>query len=513
MSSDLIPTFKPLPPLTERAAKNIVLSGTRQSPLAKEARDNFAVFYQYVFGKEILPHHWKIIDALATYKSNEQLKYVAGPHTNILMPRGAAKSTVGKHWLAWVIGNNPHIKIILISYNEQTAMGFSRFVRDMIKENELYQEVFPEIIPGAYWNERQWQIDVKYATGKFPEVDYTVFATGIQGGIASKRSDIIYVDDVIKNSEDISNPDTREKRRNNWYQAILPTLYRKTGRIIDLGTRYHPQDEHATLFTPKQGFNVIRQKAIIVDDKGCEISYWEDQHPIRKLIEERAKDPVAFAYQYQNEAIVKTSDSFNPAWIRRCDILPIDRYQVLTIGVDLASTLGTKSDYTVFMLCGTTPDGDYHVIDYIRGKWMGNTEKIEILKELLYEYGIIDTTKSLGKEIYVGTDIICNMVIETVAYQHSFRGDFRKVFYEDNELYNVVDVPIKAPRTSKGHRFLGITGAFESGKVYFNEYRNMGALIDELIGFGTGDHDDMVDALVYALKFLFKRKPISITYI
>lgn len=504
--------IKSLPPLKQKAFESIISTSRKISPIAIEARDNFAVFYQYLFEKPMQPHHWRIVEALCTYKSNDTLKYIAGPHTNILMPRAAAKSTVGRYWLTWVIGNNPEIKIILLSYNEASALSFSRNVRNIIENNEKYNEVFPEIIKGTYWNEKSWQIDVTHATGNFPEVDYTMIATGIDGGISGKRSNLIFCDDLIKNTEQIAKSEIREKRRENWYQAILPTLL-DGGRIVDLGTRYHPQDEHATLFTEKNGYEIIRQSAIITDGDGVERSYWEDQHPYKKLCQKRSEDPIAFSYQYQNLAIVKSSESFKPEWIRRCEALPIDQYATLCVGIDLASTVGIQSDYTVFMLCGSTHTGDYHIIDYVRGKWIGNQEKLGVLMELLYEHGIIEETEINGKMDWLAGDVPCNIIPELVAYQNSFRGDFNKYAHEDRELYNLISTAVKAPRSTKGQRFLGVTGMFEAGKVYFNAYKNMSALTSELIGFGALEHDDLVDALVMSLTFLRKRKPISVTWV
>lgn len=505
--------IRTLPPLKNKAFDSIISTTKKQSPLAKEARSNFAVFYQYLFGKPMQPHHWRIVEALCTNESNELLQYVAGPNVNILMPRGAAKSTLGRYWLAWVIGNNPAIRIIFVSYNEDNAKSNSRIIKNIIDTNERYKEVFPEIIKGPYWNELSWQIDVTHACGAFPEVDYTLKAVGIDGGIAGKRSDLIFCDDLIKNVDQIKKAEVREKRRENWYQAILPTLLPQ-GRIIDLGTRYHPQDEHATIFTERMGYNVVRQEAIITESDGTERSYWPEQFSYKYLATLRSDDPVSFSYQYQNLALVRNSESFNPNWIRRCEPLPINNYVTLAVGIDLASTVGLESDYTVFMLCGTTPSGDYHVIDFVRGKWMGNQEKLTQLMELLYEHGIIDEYEGSGDALdWLPTDNICNIIPELVAYQNSFRGDFNKYAHEDRELYNLVSTAMKAPRSSKGQRFLGITGMFESGKVYFNAYRNMSALTNELIGFGALDHDDLVDALVYALQFLRKRKPISVVWV
>jgi hypothetical protein len=434
------------------------------------------------------------------------------------MPRNSAKSSITKIWLAWVIGNNPMIRILFLSTVSDLAGAFSLDIQRIIQHNEIFKNVFPEIIPGNPWNQYNWQIDVLAATGIHPEVNYTLSAMGFNSSISGKRSDLIVGDDIITNEDQVNSSEKREQRISKWYNSVEPTLV-DGGRILILGTRYHPQDEFSSIFTEKSGYRVVRQSAIEVDEFGREHSYWEEMHPYKVLCDKRSRPGgyISFMYQYQNEAVVLSSESFKHEWIQYTSILPIEEYSTLAIGIDLASTIGAKSDYTVMMLCGTTMDGDYHVIDYVRGKWMGNSEKIEELLLLCEEYGIIEWNKNAPDDMglqfgrYNSTDTLTYVIPERVAYQESFRGDFDKLVSNELELFNLISQTMKAPRSSKGHRFLGVTGAFEQSKVFFNEDKSWQTLISELVGFGSSEHDDMVDALVYALKFLFKRKPLRIS--
>jgi predicted phage terminase large subunit-like protein len=515
--------------LSNKASSLIKVVGREQSPLEIEARSNFAVFYQLIApttsglakvpqDKLLAKHHWKMLDELCTYQSSSKLNLVAGQNTVILMPRNSAKSSITKIWLAWVIGNNPMIRILFLSTVSDLAGSFSLDIQRIIEHNEIFHHVFPEIKPGSPWNQYNWQIDVFSATGIHPEVNYTLSAMGFNSSISGKRSDLIIGDDIITNEDQVNSSEKREQRISKWYNSIEPTLV-DGGRILILGTRYHPQDEFSSIFTEKANYRVVRQSAIEVDEHGHEHSYWEEMHPYKVLCEKRARPGgyISFMYQYQNEAIVLSSEAFKHEWIKYTSILPIEDYATLAIGIDLASTVGSKSDYTVMMLCGTTMDGDYHVIDCVRGKWMGNSEKIEQLLLLCEEYDIIkwnhEAPESMGLQFgrYRETDVITYIIPERVAYQESFRGDFDKLVSNELELFNLISQTMKAPRSSKGHRFLGITGAFEHGKVYLNEDRQWQPLISELVGFGSSEHDDMVDALVYALKFLFSRKPLRIS--
>lgn len=523
----------PSPALTLKAQETITDLGGEQTALEKEARTSFPVFYQLVaptiadladvpIHELLKKHHWDLIDLLCTGESNRRLKLVAGPNSVALMPRGCGKSFIIKYWVAWVIGNNPTIRIMFLSSVEGNAGSFSMDIQRIIQNNEVYRKVFPEVRPGSPWNQLKWQIDVKGATGKNPSVDYTMLAFGLNSAISSKRSDLIIGDDIVTSDKDVDTEEKRKSRENNWYQCIEPTLV-NGGRIVVPGTRYHPLDEFATIFTEENGYKVIRQKAIVQDESGREKSFWEKMFPYKdgqnSLCAKRKKKPSAFMFQYQNEAIVETSESFNADWIKYKRMLPIEEYAVLGIGVDLASALGKKADYTAMILGGSTYDGEYHIIDYIHGRWMGNAEKNEQVALLLEENGIIEWNFDLpdtpeyhmknGR--YLMTDNTCYLIPEKVAYQESFRGDFKATFEDELELWNVRDHLMRSVKRAKAARFMGITGAFENGKVFLNENIDWGLLTSEMIGFGFTEHDDMADALVHLLKFLFVRKPFEVT--
>jgi hypothetical protein len=82
-----------------------------------------------------------------------------------------------------------------------------------------------------------------------------------------------------------------------------------------LGTRFHFDDIHATLFVPKNNWKQIVQKAVITDADGRQRSYWPEFWSMKYLNERKSEDRVAFAYQYLNTAVRSTEVGISPELI------------------------------------------------------------------------------------------------------------------------------------------------------------------------------------------------------
>ena len=153
-----------------------------------------------------------------------------------------------------------------------------------------------------------------------------------KGAITSKRSQLVLIDDPIKSAASINNPDIRRQMEQTWSNVIAPTMF-QGARAICLGTRFHFDDIHATLFVPKNNWKQIIQKAVITDSEGRQRSYW----PVlvnEKLNERKMEDRVAFAYQYLNTAVQSSDVGISPDLIVKVSCL-----KNTTVGMVLTSAL------------------------------------------------------------------------------------------------------------------------------------------------------------------------------
>jgi hypothetical protein len=494
---------------------------------AIEAREDLDKFIEFVGGHKIDHCHmvtWS--EKWATGRSNNLLNKIAGPNTSILAPRGSAKSTRVAYFVAWVIGHNPAIPIIYLSYKSDIAASRSRVVKRII-ESPKYQEVFPHIKPNkTRWGVSEWEIDKQFAGVSSLEQDYTFYAVGIDGGIVSKRSWLIVVDDAIKNRQSIENPDVREKISNNWRDAALPTLV-PGGRLISIGTRFRPDDIHVSDFNEQNGWECYEQEAIITGPDGQEHSYWEERFPyrtqivnehgdeIKGLSELREQDPISFSFQYQNKIVHQSNISINPEWIVYTDVLPREPHK-LGLGLDLSAGARERNDFTAMVLGATEKVQDLRkkakdrltILDAARGHWPGNLDKIDKILELCVEWEILFETGEEDAPYRPNEDMGLTVFAEAVQYQVSFQHDWKRIIEQKYKLWNLHCKPVKV-KGDKDMRLKSITGVFQDGLILFNEYRDMSALVRELVNHGACENDDLEDAFVHLVRGMVKYQPLT----
>ena len=464
-----------------------------------------------LMGKPMPRHMREWYEAFVTGSDNDQLKFVAGPNTALLAPRGAAKSTFLGLLIAWLIGKHAEagklLRILYISFNIDVARAKSQAIKGLIV-NDLYREVFPMVrLNRNKKADELWAIDFDYANIDVKAEDaFTLACAGLKGTITSKRSSLVVIDDAIKSKNDIKNPDVRREMESNWTAVIRPTMF-PGSRAIALGTRFHWDDIFATTFCKKNGWKEITQAALDYDEEGQVRSYWPEMYPLKDLLSRRDENRIDFAYQYQNQPVRSTELGVSPELFIRGEV-PTE-YDTIGVGIDLSAGMGERNDWTVMTLAGRLDDKCY-IIDYRRLRSMGNLEKIEALAELLSEWNLVGVSEDghyfqTPSEVWVWP--------ETVAYQKSFEGDAKRVLFNDWQLHNIRISPVKGIRGGdKLTRFRGIMGLFETRKVIFNKYRNFDVLIDEITNFGNAPHDDCVDSVQMAVSGLMKRGKIEIEY-
>jgi len=202
----------------------------------------------------------------------------------------------------------------------------------------------------------------------------------------------------------------------------------------------------------------------------------------------RDKKPAIFLFQYQN----RLPDNSEYAIIREewiaYDEAPTD-FDELVLGVDLAASEKTRADYTALVLIGRKGEMLY-VVDVHEFRAVGNVEKIKRICELRKTWGNF------------------KVVVEKVAYQSSFEGDW-KVEMKRRRLSNFV-CEMVTPKGDKDSRLEGVSGVFANGIVKFNRKAKCGRLVSQLLRFDM-DHDDLSDACEIALSRLQRRSRRPLT--
>ena len=422
----------------------------------------------------------------------------------------SAKSTEIGLLCSWLIGRHTlsHrlLRILYVSFNIDVARGKSLAIKNTIQSGE-YQEIFPCVrLSKIRTSDELWSIDFDFAGIDVRGEDaFTLACAGLQGAITSKRSSLVVLDDLIKSQKSIANPEVRREMEANWNSVIVPTMF-QGARAIALGTRFHFDDMFATTFTERNGWHLMTQAALMYDDDGRARSYWESMWSVKYLLELQRKDPISFAYQYLNKAVRSTELGMSPELFVRGQIP--DTFDQIGVSIDFSSGLRERNDYTVFMLGGRLDDKAY-IIDMRRMRSMGNVEKIEALCDMLHEWNLI-TKDATGR--YASTFSEVTVWPESVGYQKSFEGDFKRVACQEWGLTNLRVQPVTGVRGDKLARFRGVIGLFQTHRVIFNKYRDFQVVFDEVVNMGHAAHEDCADALQMLLERLFRRGNIEVEY-
>lgn len=435
---------------------------------------NPALFIHEVLGFEVKDFHKEWIDAIQKYN-----------YLCLLAPRGHGKTSIIGGYIVWKIVTQPDIRILIVTVNQQKADEMMSIIKGNLESNEELIRLFGEQ-KGSIWSTSQ--IRVRKAGWKHKEP--TLQVLGLTSSQISSHYDLVILDDIV----DDKNSATEHRRRAiiNWYNNALMPMLEPGGSVINIGTKWNANDIHAYLSSIPI-YKTLIYKAIYKEptEENPDIEpvvLWPERFPYYdeyrdgklivglKTIRDKHIGRVAFSLQYQNE-IIQTEDApIKLDWIEqakeRWDELNIPPNIKRYVGVDLASK-GKGSDYFAITVIGKDSSNNIYVLDSIRGrKTMG--QQLEMIKEI----------DRMWAPLRIG--------IESNAAQ--------KIITD--EWINTTSLPILQLKSSwindKWSRMERLSVLFETGRIILKP--SLIHLIDELIEFPRGAHDDCVDSLSFAIQ-------------
>ena len=242
-------------------------------------------------------------------------------------------------------------------------------------------------------------------------------------------------------------------------------------------------------------WDVCTYKAIL--DDGTPL--WPSRWPLKKLEERKqfyidSGTPSKFYQEYMNQAKSPEDQVFDEEDINEGFYQGNARYEEesdswyikfedgrkeyinIYIGVDPASTVGTRNDYSVIMVTGVTADNDFYILEY----WRKRVLPMECADE------IFRVVKQWGP--------IRRINIETIAYQEMLRNYIHKMSKQEGIFLPGIEKGIKGygNQKKKDRLFEGLQPMFKAGAVHLK--KNMHEFIGELLDFPKGSHDDTIDA-------------------
>ena len=459
----------------------------------KKLKSNLGLFGRTMFptaiAKAVPPFHHEIYRNLAADDKKRVL---------IAAPRGTAKSTVTSlilplHRIAFKPSASD-LFMVIVSESQSQSINFLSRIKYHLIHSKNFKEMFGDYGPDTA---KRWtNNDVLLANG----ARIVAVGTGqrVRGFIeGDTRPNLIIVDDY-ESELNASTPEARAKNRKWITEAVIPSLS-DDGRIVMIGTVI---SEDCFLYWAKESPSWKVLWYSIYDDDGKSI--WEERFPESRIQQikqefESVGNINGFYQEYMNEAQSPDNAPFKPQYIRLHHYtFRYDNGESLLIGkqgenvvrkpvniycgIDPASSLSKRSDFFVIATIAVDNDNNIYIVDILRDKIDPAYQPEEIIK--------------VFKKYHPK-----RMTIETVGYQEALRTNVRKMMLEENLYIPGLEKGVK-PRQRKSERLLSLVAPLAKGQFYFRP-EDLHAQ-QEFLSYPRGKHDDILDAIYYALD---KAKP------
>lgn len=416
-------------------------------------------------------------ETVATILQSVIEKLERGEDVRIILecpPRHGKSEIATKKFPAWSLGHHPEWPIIVASYSSDLATEFGQGTRD-IMQSQSYQDIFSSRLRPDTTAKGRWMTDQGGG--------YT--AAGIGGSITGKGFKIGIIDDPFKNREEADSETIRESRW-SWYKSTFYTRQEGGTAIIVINTRWHTDDLVGRLLKQQEDAEKNREDHY---DKWVRIKFpsiaienepsrkvgdalWPAKFPIEKLRTiENALGPYEFSALYQCNPITSANQEFKETWFKRRAWAEIEALETRKFATIDPGGKGIENDRTGI------------VRNYVdkENKWN------------LKAMGVHFDSKELLNYVFKLHDEGFEKIgIEETVYLKAV-----KPFYDDecrrvNKFPNIV--PLKQPVIQKQVRIRGLIPRYASGSIFHidDECRD---LVEELIVFPKGAHDDVPDAV------------------
>ena len=434
-----------------------------------------------------------------------------------ILPRGFGKSILAKaailHKICFSAEDERNF-IAWVAEEQGQAIDHLKYIRNHLESNKAINYYFGSLagdLVGKRWTEK----DLVTSKGD------RIIAKGTTQRLRGRTEiDVRYTGIILDDFESELNTKTPERRSEikKWVvSTVYPALEESPGRegwIWLSGTIVHYDSflqtivegyREATKNSENYPWDLSFYRAI-EDDKPI----WEEQFPLEKLDRKKAEFAEMgmlnkFAQEYMNDARDVSSASFKVDRIQfhngvfrkednytflemDGDMIPVNIF----IGVDIAATATSTSDYQAILVLAIDSDKNRYVLEYFRER-IPTFDLPQIIIKYARKYSPVRRVN-----------------IETVAAQEMVRDMTSRLAGDDRRLMPGVFKGVRPPSgIKKQDRLETSLGTIVNSKR-LHIRKSMTDLVDEMFEHPVSRHDDLMDALYYA--DYFGRPPASSRY-
>ena len=273
--------------------------------LIRESRNNFRKFvtctksdYEVNWHHALLCHY---LDLLATRDITKLMVFMP--------PQHGKSQLVSRHFPAFMLGKDPSLKIVGVSYAANLATSFNRSVQRII-DSEEYNKVFPltrlnskNVVTAANGNFlRNADIfEVVDNIGSYKSV-------GVGGPLTGAPADIGIIDDPVKDSVEAKSAIVQQ-RNWEWYNDVYLTRLHNDSRQLLTMTRWDENDLAGKIlkYDGAENWTILSLPALKEDESNPEDprevgeALWEEKHSKESILKVRNQSKRTFVALYQQK--------------------------------------------------------------------------------------------------------------------------------------------------------------------------------------------------------------------
>ena len=487
-----------------------------------DCEENFVDFIKQAWhvvepGQEYV-HNWHInmIAAHLTAITDEMMiddeKYYNRLLINV--PPGAMKSLLTNvFWPAWEWGprNMPHLRYVCASHGQELAIRDSTKMRRLI-QSEWYQ---------SFWGDRVTLTGDQNAKTKF-ENTATGFRQAVAaGGITGARGDRVIIDDP--HTVESAASDQMRSTTLDWFLQAVPTRLNNPDKsaIVVIMQRLHEEDVSGVILEKGLGYDHIMLPMEYEPLRAAPTMLgWEDprevlgellfperfpEHVVER--DKRAMGPYAVSGQFQQTPTPADGGIVKRDWWQLWEHESFPAFDYILASLDTAYTEKTENDPSALTIWGIytedpisieamkKPSSRIEMYTKERGykaphpkvmlvnAW---TERLE-LHQLVTK--VAETLKKYKADA---------ILIEDKAAGHSVAQELRRL-YSHLGFMVITD---NQKGIDKPSRLYSVQHIFAEGLVYAPDKSWADMVITQSAMFPKGKHDDLVDTVSMALRYL-----------
>lgn len=418
-------------------------------------------------------------------------------------------------FVAWRLGRQPTLKIIGGGHSQRFVENeFSKKIRGLVGSPE-FRRVFPEVVIDYSTRAAdQWAIAGK--GGQY-------VAKGVGQAVHGFRAHFACVDDPYAKIEEAESAVQREKV-NTWFVGDIGSRMLPMSKMFLIMTRFHEHDLTGHLMDMNKHlpayaqWHQVEAPALCVDEendvlgrklgdvlwdyydlafyvtKKTEWTFQRFALVYQQMADATSDDSVASKFKFYRQPLHKTEEAIKKAreegHLDEVGRARPDRrayYRRIVLSVDCAVKVNERADYTVAQTWGETHDGQYHLLRQTRKKVEFN-DMIPLIERQAIED---DVDVILVEDKGQGTAYL----------QNRGKTDSQR------RLAPAPLVGIDPHGQSKEFRFDEVSPLITAGEVYLpKDAEWLSSFIKEVAQFPDGAHDDQVDAMTQALKYMKGRR-------